>query len=205
MMEWSRLVLRREIKCQLSHVTTGTEEMMMMMIITIGTSLITKETPKNSDNHDIKTMLSSDSSSAGIKWNNSLWDKQLPKYAQSYSSKNLLTVLQVYLLLFPCSQDHSRSLFLHLPVVAAYSQLAISSRLVSPAASSNHVTDANNNHKGSQRTTNSNCHHMAFWLSCWCCCWVWCCQRVAFLHYGRENRKISQSKNSWNSSCIYSD
>ena len=46
--------------------TTGTKEM-MMMIITIGTSLTTKETPKNSDNHDIKIMLSSDGSSAGIK------------------------------------------------------------------------------------------------------------------------------------------
>ena len=128
------------------------------------------------------------------------------KYTPSCSSKNLLTESQVYLLLFPYSQDHRFPLFLHLPEVATYSQLAISSCLVSPTASSNHVTDANNNNKCSQRTTNSNCHHMAFWLSCcWLLCDWLCCWGVAFLYYSREHKKISQSKNSWSSSCIYSD
>ena len=151
----------------------------MMMIARIA-SQITKEKHKNSIVQVNHTVQQKDNVQFGllIIWNHSLLQKQLLKNMPDYvllQTTNCVASLFAALSLQPRSKI---STLAPSDSGAAYSQLAISSRLVSPAASSDHVTDANDNNKCSQRTTNSNCHHMAFWFFCWCC---WCCW-VAFLH-----------------------
>ena len=181
-----------------------------MMMIAILAPQITNGKDKNSIVQVNRTAQQNQNIQFGllIIWNHSLLQKPSLKNMPDHV---LLQTTNCVANLFAAFSLQPRSLISTLGPSdsgAAYSQLAISSWLVSPAASSDHVTDANNNNKCSQRTTNSNCHCMAFSLFCWCCfrAWIgWLCRGVAFLHYSRENRKTSQDKNSWSSSCMYSD